>query len=137
MAQQKPVSSLHSASRANPRQTDLATSGKLKVTAMFNRVVGKPFLWAASLAALLLILVVYAAHASPQDNAPLTCRVSKIEGPVAASSVVEWVTTTTAGGQTQLDRWCRTVGPAFFRAPQRPRPDSDGRILVIDWNMHV
>ncbi|PYS34598.1 MAG: hypothetical protein DMG14_29090, partial [Acidobacteria bacterium] len=50
---------------------------------------------------------------------------------------MSWITALTNSDKTKLDQWCATVGPALFRAPAQLGLPRNGRILVVDWNVHL
>jgi endonuclease/exonuclease/phosphatase family metal-dependent hydrolase len=55
--------------------------------------------------------------------------------PLAAGRTLSWYTTT--ADRRKLDEWCQTVGPALFRAAGNPVEPTNGRILIVNWNVHV
>jgi len=88
-----------------------------------------PYIFSICLAALLLALV--HPEASPaKHSSAMTCRQLK-------SNDLEDLSWTIAGRQTELNEWCATVGPALYRAPSGAGVSRNGRILVVDWNVHL
>ena len=77
-------------------------------------------------------------EASPthEASAPI-CRELKAAGSLTAPSLLSWITPENGEEKEKPDKWCATVGPALFRAPDRPRPQNNGRIFVVGWNLHV
>ena len=53
------------------------------------------------------------------------------------SDVISWITPASPSDKAKLDRWCETVGPALVRQPKSPLPERLGRVLVVNWNVHL
>ena len=66
--------------------------------------------------------------AFPNPEAVSTCR--QVQS-------VSWLVPQTQADKTKLDQWCQSVGPALFHTPAGFPAPGKGRLLVIDWNMHV
>jgi endonuclease/exonuclease/phosphatase family metal-dependent hydrolase len=89
----------------------------------------------AGCVAILLILMAYT-HAAPATDASVpACR--ELKSPTTTSPPISWITPSDQRDKTRLDQWCRTVGPAIFREGSRSEAPLHGRILVVNWNMHV
>jgi endonuclease/exonuclease/phosphatase family metal-dependent hydrolase len=84
-----------------------------------------------------LFLLVHSVASPADETARPTCRQLKSISPSPASNAVSWITATTDTDRIKLDQWCETVGPALFQAPAQGGPRRNGRILVIDWNVHL
>lgn len=50
---------------------------------------------------------------------------------------LSWVTPATEDDRAKLDKWCDTVGPALFRSPVGSAQVRKGRVIVVDWNVHL
>lgn len=51
---------------------------------------------------------------------------------------LQWIDPPDEPDQEELRRWCRTVGPVAWNAPQEnPRPFDEDSLLLVSWNTHV
>src|SRR5438093_443243 len=103
---------------------------------MLRNAARTPHILGICLASLFFLLVHSAASPADQTARP-TCRQLKSTSPFAASNAISWITAPTNSDKTKLDQWCATVGPALFRAPAQLGLPRNGRILVVDWNVHL
>jgi len=97
-----------------------------------------PLVLTLCLAALLLPAVRH--EASADHPAQVSCRQLKSIGLPTAPAGLSWTTATSANDKTKLDQWCESVGPAIFRGPEATQnrgTEKRGRVLVVNWNVHV
>jgi endonuclease/exonuclease/phosphatase family metal-dependent hydrolase len=67
-------------------------------------------------------------------DSPALCR-QTVGLDAAISPSIRW---TTVVENSELSKWCNTVGPAVVFAPQSQKtPERTGRLIVVDWNVHV
>lgn len=92
--------------------------------------------FAVLLVSVFLLLAYGEALPSDSISAP-SCRNLKFTSQPEPGIALSWITPMTSKDKRKLDLWCGTVGPALFRAAQKPGPSRNGRIIVVDWNVHV
>jgi endonuclease/exonuclease/phosphatase family metal-dependent hydrolase len=103
---------------------------------MLRRTARIPIFLSISVAFLLMMLAY--TDASPADGmATPTCRQLKSAVRSQNTPDLSWIIPTADSDKAKLDRWCENVGPALFRAPTQMRAPMDGRILLVNWNIHV
>src|SRR5215471_19593049 len=90
--------------------------------------------------ALFVSLILLLAHGEASSNDPISapsCRNLKFTSQPESAIALSWITPMTSKDKKKLDLWCQTVGPALLRPAQKPGPIRKGRIIVVDWNVHV
>ena len=85
----------------------------------------------------LLLLLAYGEASTDDLTAARPCRKLKFTSQPEPAIALSWITPRGSDDKKKLDLWCDTIGPALLRSPQEPGPSRKGRIIVVNWNVHL
>jgi endonuclease/exonuclease/phosphatase family metal-dependent hydrolase len=113
-----------------------AERGTMSFPAMTRSAARIPRVLSIGLASL-LFLSVYNAASPLHPDPSAKCREVKTNGSSQPSVEWSWILPNEPAEKANLNEWCETVGPALFRTGHNRPEKTAGRILVVDWNLHV